>query len=128
LLTTPRSTTPRTAGWGYFKINTRYATDDSFEQDIVIESVANPLSIFGDPDSTGADSSDWMSAFELDQITKAAFKRRWKGADAVSFDDAREVTDRSRALPRRQADHRRPLAPRRGRKADRRAVHARPHG
>lgn len=84
------------AGWGYFKINTRYATDDSFEQDIVIEAVPNPLSIFGDPDSTGADSSDWMSAFELDQITKAAFKRRWKGAEAVSFDDTREVNDKTR--------------------------------
>jgi hypothetical protein len=85
------------AGWGYFKVNTRYATDDSFEQDIVIEAVANPLSIFGDPDSTGADSSDWISAFELDQIAKAAFKRRWKDAEPVSFDDAREVGDKDRA-------------------------------
>jgi hypothetical protein len=31
-----------TSGVGYFRINTRYATDDSFEQDIVIERVANP--------------------------------------------------------------------------------------
>lgn len=76
-----------TGGWGYFKINTRYATDDTFDQDIIIEAVANPLSIYGDPHSTAADSSDWMRAFELDQLSKAAFKLRWKDADAVSFDN-----------------------------------------
>lgn len=83
-----------TGGWGYFKINTRYATDDTFDQDIIIEAVPNPLSIYGDPHSTAADSSDWMRAFELDQLSKAAFKRRWKGADAVSFDNPEGVRDK----------------------------------
>lgn len=76
-----------TGGWGYFKINTRYATDDTFDQDIVIEAVPNTLSIYGDPHSTAADSADWMRAFELDQLSRAAFKRRWKDADPVSFDN-----------------------------------------
>ena len=48
-----------TGGFGYFRINTRYADDSSFDQDLVIERVADPFSIYGDPDSTAADSADW---------------------------------------------------------------------
>jgi len=55
-----------TCGVGYFRINTRYAHDDGFEQDLAIERVANPFSIYGDPDSTAADSSDWNTAFVVD--------------------------------------------------------------
>lgn len=74
------------AGFGFIGVNTRYATDDGFEQDIVIERKANPLAIYGDPDSTAADSSDWNGAFELETLTEDAFKKRWKGAEAVSFE------------------------------------------
>jgi hypothetical protein len=74
-----------TAGFGYFRINTRYASDDGFDQDLVIERVANPFSIYGDPDGTAADSSDWNSAFVVDTLPKAAFEARWKGADAVDW-------------------------------------------
>jgi hypothetical protein len=35
-------------GFGYFRINTAYTTDDTFDQDIVIERIANPLSVYGD--------------------------------------------------------------------------------
>lgn len=74
-------------GWGYFKINTRYASDDTFDQDIVIEAVPNPLSIYGDPHSTKADSSDWMTAFELDQLSQRVFKRRFKDAEPLGFEN-----------------------------------------
>jgi len=74
-----------TGGFGYFRINTRYATDSSFEQDLVIERVANPFSIYGDPHSTAADSSDWNTSFVVDTMPRDDFKRRWKGADAVDW-------------------------------------------
>lgn len=75
-----------TGGYGFFKINTRYATDDGFEQDIVFEAVPNPFSIVPDPDTTAADSSDWNIAFEIESLTKKVFERRFDGADPVSFD------------------------------------------
>lgn len=75
-----------TNGWGYFKINTAYCEDDSFDQDICIERVANPFSIYGDPHSFAADSADWNSAFEVDWLTKDAFKRQYKGAEEVNWD------------------------------------------
>jgi hypothetical protein len=55
-----------TGGFGWFTINTRYATDDGFEQDIVIEPAANAFAITPDPNSTAADSSDWNVAFHAD--------------------------------------------------------------
>jgi hypothetical protein len=75
-----------TSGLGYFRINTRYATDDSFDQDIVIQRVANPFSIYADPYSVAADSSDWNIAFVVDLMPKSRFARQYKGADAVDWD------------------------------------------
>lgn len=74
-----------TGGFGYFRINSRYASDDTFDQDLVIERVANPFSIYGDPDGTAADSSDWNCAFVVDTLPKAAFEARWKGAEPVDW-------------------------------------------
>lgn len=74
-----------TCGIGYVRINTRYATDDGFEQDLAIERVANPFAIYGDPEATGADSSDWNTAFVVDSLPRGAFEARWKGADAIDW-------------------------------------------
>lgn len=80
-------------GFGYFRINTQYSSDDSFDQDLVIERISNPLSVYGDPYSTAADSSDWNTAFVTDMMTKTAFEKAYKGADAVNWqDDYRDCT------------------------------------
>lgn len=75
-----------TGGFGYFRISTDYAEDDAFDQDIRIERVANPLTIYGDPDSTAADSSDWNRSFVTDLWSKDAFEKRWPGAQASNFE------------------------------------------
>lgn len=69
-----------TGGFGYFRIVTDYTCDDEFEQDILIERIANPLTVYGDENSTCADSSDWNKAFTTDLYTEDAFEKRWKGA------------------------------------------------
>jgi hypothetical protein len=74
-----------TGGFGYFRINTRYAADDGFDQDLAIERVSNPFSIYGDPESTAADSSDWNTAFVVDSLPRAAFEARWKGAEPMNW-------------------------------------------
>lgn len=74
-------------GFGYFRINTRYADDDTFDQDIVIERISNPLSVYGDCYSTAADSSDWTYAFVTDTLTKAQFQKQYKGAEPVNWKD-----------------------------------------
>lgn len=72
-------------GRGYFRINTEYATDDTFDQDIIIKSISNPDSVKMDPYTTEADSSDWNVCFVLDSMPEKAFKRKYKGAVEASF-------------------------------------------
>lgn len=81
-------------GFGYFRINTRYSSDDTFEQDLVIERIANPLAVYGDCYSTAADSSDWNTAFVTESMTKAAFAAKYKGAAPVDWtaDSWRDVS------------------------------------
>jgi len=74
-----------TLGFGWFRINTAYAEDDAFDLDLTIERIANPFSVWGDPHSTAADSSDWNLGFVTELMTKAAFEARYKGAEAVDW-------------------------------------------
>lgn len=73
-------------GFGYFRINTAYTSDDTFDQDIVIERIANPFTVYGDPYSEAADSSDWNCAFVASQISKDDFERKYKDAETVDWD------------------------------------------
>lgn len=75
-----------TGGFGYFRINTDYACDDEFDQDITIERISNPLTVYGDENSTCADSSDWNKAFITELYTEDAFEKRWKGASKSNWE------------------------------------------
>lgn len=67
-------------GFGFFRLGLEYASDDSWEKDLVIQRVMNPLSVFWDPDSDQPDSSDWNVAYVTDLVPKRTFQRRYKGA------------------------------------------------
>lgn len=77
-------------GFGYFRIKTDYAHDDTFDLDLMIERVANPFTIYGDPYSQSADASDWRFAFVTELIPHEEFKRRYKGADEIDWDSTRD--------------------------------------
>lgn len=77
-----------TGGLGYWRVNTAYTSEDSFDQDIVIERVANPFSIYGDPHGTEVDSSDWNSAFAVELMDRKRFGRTFKNRDAVDWSAA----------------------------------------
>lgn len=74
-------------GFGYIRVNIDYADEDAFDLDILIDRVANPLSVYGDPDSTSADGSDWEKCFIVDKYSKAQFERRWGDKSQVDWDD-----------------------------------------
>jgi hypothetical protein len=73
-------------GFGYIRVSTDYSYDDAFTQDIKIEQVPNPFSVYGDPNATSADGSDWKIAFVVDTLTKAEFKKKYPDATASSVD------------------------------------------
>lgn len=76
-----------TGGFGYWRVATDYASDDTFDQDIVIERIVNPLNVLGDPASTSADGSDWNVAFISEMISEDEFEERYPNADKSTFDD-----------------------------------------
>lgn len=71
---------------GYMRVVSDYATDDAFEKDLLIKPVADPLTIIPDVYSTAADSSDWNYAFVLERVTRAEYRKRYKGKDVVDWD------------------------------------------
>jgi hypothetical protein len=71
-----------TMGYGYMRVNVDYTCDDSWDQDIFVERVANPFSVYGDPDSVQATSVDWNLCFVTDWYTKGRFQAKgWKWGD-----------------------------------------------
>lgn len=72
-------------GIGYFRIVTDYAHDDTFDLDLLIKRINNPFSVYGDPHSQAADASDWMVAFVTDDMSRAAFRRKYPGAELLDF-------------------------------------------
>lgn len=72
-------------GFGYFRINTAYTSDEGFEQDICIEAIPDPLVVYGDPYSKDADSANWDTCFVTDLIERKAFERQYKGAQKVDW-------------------------------------------
>lgn len=75
-----------TGGFGYIRVGLDYAFDDSFDMDIQIKRVSNPFSVYGDPNSTAADSSDWDTAFVVDRLSKSQFEAQYKGKATVDWD------------------------------------------
>jgi hypothetical protein len=73
-------------GFGFWRINTAYSHDDAFDQDIVIERIANPFTVYGDPRSTAADSSDWSVAFIVSTLAKDEFERDYPEAEKTDWD------------------------------------------
>lgn len=80
-------------GFGYWKVDFDFSHDDTFDKDIKICPVYDPFSIYGDPHSTSADSSDWMKAFEIVPLTVDEFEAEYKGAAQVSWDSDTPINE-----------------------------------
>jgi hypothetical protein len=73
-------------GFGFWRYNLAYTSDDAFDKDIVVERVANPFTVYGDPRSTAADSSDWDVAFIVTTLPKDDFEREYPDAEKTDWD------------------------------------------
>lgn len=74
-----------TMGWGYFRLRTDYVREDSFDQDIYIDQVENPFSVYFDPNSTLPDGSDAEKTLVTDLIPRATFRKQYPGAELQQF-------------------------------------------
>jgi hypothetical protein len=73
------------AGRGYLRVAHRYIAEDSFDQDIFIDAIDNPLTVFYDPQSTSPDGLDAEQVLVVTMLRRDDFKRRWPKADPCDF-------------------------------------------
>ena len=73
-------------GLGYWRIVTEYAHDGSFEQEIFLRRVKDPLTVYLDCDIQSADGSDAKFAFVFEDMTKDEFEATYPGKEAKSVD------------------------------------------
>lgn len=73
-------------GMGNFRIDTKYASDEDFDQEICIKRITDPFSVYWDAGAREIDRTDANHCFVTELITKRAFNERFKGAAETSFD------------------------------------------
>lgn len=61
------------AGIGWFRLVTQYISPDSFDQEILIKRMRDPLSVYMDPDCKEEDCSDANYAFVFDLVPREQF-------------------------------------------------------
>jgi hypothetical protein len=80
-------------GWGYWRITTNYISEDSFDQEIYIEPVDDPFSVYFDPNSVAPDGSDAERCLITSVISKQLFRQQYPGADDGANFSARATGD-----------------------------------
>lgn len=75
-----------TSGAGYFRVLSEYAKDDTFDQELVIKRIRNPMSVLIDPASQEADGSDMKFAFIMDTMSEDEFEAKYPGKKPEDFE------------------------------------------
>ena len=73
------------AGLGYWRVVTDYAAPDSFDQEIFIKRIKNPLNVYLDPDIQEADGSDARFGLVFEDLPKDEFEARYPNVEAVGW-------------------------------------------
>ena len=72
-------------GWGYIRIRTDYVREDSFEQEIYIDPVDNPFTVYYDINSVLPDGSDAERCLVTTMLSKKDFHKMYPDAEDTSF-------------------------------------------
>src|SRR5882672_10466027 len=68
-------------GWGYWQVRSKYVADDSFDQDLTIERVRNPFTIYMDPASEMPDGSDMNWCLVSKMIPRTEYRQQYGELD-----------------------------------------------
>lgn len=82
-------------GWGFWRVVTDYTREDSFDQEIYIEPIDDPFSVYFDPNSISPDGSDAERCLITKVMPKSVFRQMYPGADDGSGFMPRGVGDDS---------------------------------
>jgi hypothetical protein len=68
-------------GWGYMRVRTDYISEDSFDQEIYIDPVDNPFTVYFDPNSVLPDGSDADRCLITTMMRKDEFRKMYPDAE-----------------------------------------------
>ena len=68
-------------GFGYWRVKTDYVREDSFDQEIYIEPIHNPFTVYFDPNSTLPDGSDAEKCLITQVVSKKTFEKMYPDAE-----------------------------------------------
>jgi hypothetical protein len=68
-------------GWGYMRVRTDYISEDSFDQEIYIDAIDNPFTVYYDPNSVLPDGSDADRCLITTMMLKSEFRKLYPDAD-----------------------------------------------
>ena len=80
-------------GWGYIRLITKYVSEDSFDQEIYIEPIHNPFTVYFDPNSVLPDGSDAEKCLITQVVSKEIFRSMYPGRDDGAGFTARGTGD-----------------------------------
>jgi hypothetical protein len=75
------------AGEGYWRVASRYVADDSFDQELYIDRIRNPFTVYMDPSATMPDGSDADWCILTSSMKKSAFRKKYPRAKVADVND-----------------------------------------
>lgn len=82
-----------TGGFGFLRVITEYCDPESFDQDIRIIPVKDPMTIRLDPFYTKPDGSDTNYGFAFEVMSEESFKEQWPNSELSQMDDWTSLGD-----------------------------------
>lgn len=73
-------------GMGAWRVSSKYAADNAFDQDLCIEPIPNPFCLYADPsakDILKRDADDWILT---ERISRSSYEKRWPDAEVCEFE------------------------------------------
>jgi hypothetical protein len=72
---------------GFIRVDHDYVDDETFDQELLVKRVINPLASFLDCDSVECDGSDAKHGTVIDRILVSDFKKKYPDKEVACFDD-----------------------------------------
>ncbi|HZT29713.1 MAG TPA: portal protein [Bryobacteraceae bacterium] len=80
-------------GFGYFRVLTEYQDERSFDQEILIESIQNPFTVYLDPTAQKRDRSDAKWGFIVGDLLPDDYKAQYPHSELASLDEFSSLGD-----------------------------------
>jgi hypothetical protein len=70
---------------GFWRVTTDYVSPDSFDQELLVKPILNPLSVLPDPMAEDSVGRDWRYCFVYDDMPRTDFEARFKDKAVTDF-------------------------------------------